>query len=113
LTPEYEKAAGAGGGIVLADILGVIVFSGGYVLISSRLFDRLQVVSYLSLLPVFVLVLVGFVLGLLDWRKARKASCRPSRMTVVATVLNSISVAIWILLGVVVAMIITFFPPMM
>jgi hypothetical protein len=85
----------------LSVILGVAILSGGYDIISSRLHDQLQVLALFSVPVIFVLVLTGFILGLIDWLKARKALCRASRMTVAATILNLISMILWIIMAIV------------
>ena len=79
------------------DVLGILILSGGMDIISSRLHDRLQVLALLSLPFVFVLVLVGFVLGLWDWLVARARRKSPSRLAVAATLLNLASVVLGVL----------------
>ena len=77
--------------LVLLDIVGPIVLSGGHDIISSRLHDQLAFLALLSVPLIPVLLLIGSVLGIIAWRTERKASGRPSRMAVVATFLNLIS----------------------
>lgn len=74
--------------IVLLDIIGPIVLSGGYDIISSRLHDQLAFLALLSIPFIFILLAIGSILGILGWRAARRASVPPSRMTVVAVCLN-------------------------
>lgn len=74
--------------IVLLDIIGPIILSGGHDIISGHLHDQLAFLALLSVPFVLILLVVGSVLGILGWRAARKASVRPSRMTVVAACLN-------------------------
>jgi hypothetical protein len=74
--------------IVLLDIIGPIFLSGGYDVISARLHDQLAVLALLSVPFIFILLVIGSILGILGWRAARRASGRPSRMTVVAACLN-------------------------
>lgn len=84
--------------IVLLDIIGPIILSGGHDVISGRLHDQLAFLALLSVPFVLILLVVGSVLGILGWRAARKASGRPSRMTVVAACLNLASLLIAALL---------------
>jgi hypothetical protein len=84
-------------GILLMDGLGILVLSSGMDVISSRLHDQLQVLATLSLPLVFILVIAGFVVGLLDWVRARKGHTSPSRLTVAATLLNLASVVLGLL----------------
>ena len=74
--------------IVLLDIIGPIILSGGHDVISGRLHDQLAFLALLSVPFIPILFVVGSVLGILEWRAVRKASVRPSRMTVVAACLN-------------------------
>jgi hypothetical protein len=74
--------------IVLLDIIGPIILSGGHDIISARLHDQLAVLALLSVPFILILLSVGSVLGTMEWRAARKASLRPSRMTIVAACLN-------------------------
>lgn len=74
--------------ILLLDIVGPIFLSGGHDVISARLHDQLAVLSLLSVPFILILLAVGSVLGILGWRAARRASGRPSQMTVVAACLN-------------------------
>lgn len=84
--------------IVLLDIIGPIILSGGHDIISSRLHDQLAFLALLSVPFIFILLVIGSVLGILGWRAARKASVRPGRMTVVAAYLNLSSLLIATLL---------------
>ncbi len=84
--------------ILLADIVGTIFLSGGSDVIDSRLHDQLAVLACLSVPFILILLAIGSVLGTLEWRAARKASGRPSRMTVVAASLNLASLLIGTLL---------------
>lgn len=56
--------------------------------------DQLAVIALVSVPLILVLLVIGTVLGILDWRTARKASRRPSRMTVVAASLNVTSLVV-------------------
>jgi hypothetical protein len=83
--------------IVLLDIIGPIILSGGHDIISGRLHDRLAFLALLSVPFVLILLVVGSVLGILEWRAARRASGHASRMTVVAACLNLVLLLIGIL----------------
>lgn len=77
--------------ILLVDIVSPVLldWGGSYgIELHWRLFDQLQFLAFLSVPFVFVLLAIGAVLGAMQWRAARKASRRPSRMTVVAASLN-------------------------
>ena len=74
--------------IVLLDLIGPIFLSSGRSVISGHLHDTLQMLAILSVPLVFLLLAIGFVLGTVEWRIACKASRRPNRATVVATLLN-------------------------
>jgi hypothetical protein len=84
--------------IVLLDIIGPIFLSGGYDVISARFHDQLAVLALLSVPFILILLAIGSVLEILGWRAARKASGRPSRMTVVAACLNLALLLIGILI---------------
>ena len=84
--------------IVLLDIIGPIILSGGHDIISGRLHDQLAFLALLSVPFILILLVIGSVLGILGWRTARKASGRPSRMGVVAACLNLASLLIVTLL---------------
>jgi hypothetical protein len=74
--------------IVLLDIIGPIILSSGHDIISSRLHDQLAFLALLSVPFIPILLVVGSVLGILEWRAARRVSGYASRMTVVAACLN-------------------------
>jgi hypothetical protein len=74
--------------IVLLDIIGPIFLSGGYDIISSRLHDQLAFLAVLSVPFILILLVVGSILGILEWRAARRASVPPPRITVIAACLN-------------------------
>lgn len=74
--------------IVLLDIIGPIILSGGHDIISGRLHDQLAFLALLSVPFILILLVIGSVLGILELRAARRASVRPTRMTVVAACLN-------------------------
>jgi hypothetical protein len=74
--------------IVLLDIIGPVILSSGHDIISSRLHDRLAFLALLSVPFIPILLVVGSVLGILEWRSSRRASGRPSRMTILAACLN-------------------------
>ena len=84
--------------IVLLDIIGPIILSGGHDIISGRLHDQLAFLALLSVPFILVLLAIGSVLGILGWRAEHKASGRSSRMTVVAACLNLASLLIGTLL---------------
>ena len=77
--------------ILLVDIVGPVFLSSGGaygIEIDGRLHDQLQFLAFLSLPLILVLLAIGAVLGAMQWRAARKASGRPSQLTVIATSLN-------------------------
>jgi hypothetical protein len=74
--------------MVLLDITGPMVLSSGHQIISGRLHDQLAVLAVLSVPLMLAFLAIGSVLGMMDWLAARKAARRPSRMTVVTTVLS-------------------------
>jgi hypothetical protein len=87
--------------ILLVDIIGPVLLSSGGaygIELDGRLHDQLQFLAFLSLPFIFLLLAIGSFLGTTDWRTARKASARPSRMTVVAASLNLASLLIGTLL---------------
>lgn len=84
--------------IVLLDIIGPIFLSGGYDVIGSRLHDQLAVLAVLSVPLILVLLAIGSVLGMIEWRTASKASRCPSQVTVVAACLNLALLVIGILI---------------
>ena len=84
--------------IVLLDIIGPIILSSGHDVISARLHDQLAFLALLSVPFILILLAIGFVLGTMEWRAARKASVRTSRTTVVAVCLNLASFLIATLL---------------
>ena len=87
--------------ILLADIVGPVFLSSGGaygIELHWRLHDQLQFLAFLSLPLILILLAIGAVLGTIEWRAARKASTRPSRMTVVAASLNLASLLIAALL---------------
>jgi hypothetical protein len=87
--------------ILLVDIVGPVLLSSGGscgIELDGRLHDQLQFLALLSVPLVFILLAIGAVLGTMQWRAARKASRRPSRMTVVAASLNLASLLIGTLL---------------
>ena len=80
--------------IVLLDIIGPIVLSGGHDIISSRLHDQLAFLALLSVPLIPILLLIGSVLGILGWRTAHNTSGRSKRIAIVATCLNLTSLLI-------------------
>lgn len=87
--------------ILLTDIVGPVFLSSGGsygIELDGRLHDQLAFLAFLSLPFILILLAIGFVLGAMQWRAARKASGRPSRMTVVATSLNLASLLVGALL---------------
>jgi len=80
--------------IVLMDIIAPIILSSGHDIISSRLHDQLAFLALLSVPFIPILLVVGSVLGILEWRSSRRASGRPNRMTVLAACLNLASLLI-------------------
>ncbi len=81
--------------LVLLDIVGPIVLSGGHDIISGRLHDQLAFLALLSVPCILIpLLVIGSRVGILGWRAEHKASGRPSRMAVVATCLNLVSLLI-------------------
>ncbi len=77
--------------ILLADVIGPVLLSSGGsygIELNGRLHDQLQFLAFLSVPFIFVLLAIGAVLGAMQWRAARRASRRPSRMTVVAASLH-------------------------
>ncbi|MDH4240261.1 MAG: hypothetical protein OEW48_11930 [Phycisphaerae bacterium] len=74
--------------IVLLDIIGPIILSGGHDIISGRLHDQLAFLALLSVPFILILLVIGSVLGILELRAARRASVRPTRMTIVVACLN-------------------------
>jgi hypothetical protein len=74
--------------IVLLEIIGPIFLSSGHDVISPRLHDQLQVLALISVPLIPLLLAIGAVLGILDWRTASKASKSPNLITVVAASLN-------------------------
>jgi hypothetical protein len=80
-------------GLILFGIsaMGVLLNLAGAVCVEVDFIggsDQLAVVALVSVPLVIVLLVIGAVLATLDWRVARKASRRPSRMTVAAASLN-------------------------
>ncbi|MHC4694795.1 MAG: hypothetical protein ACYS67_18835 [Planctomycetota bacterium] len=84
--------------IVLLDIIGPIILSSGHDIISSRLHDRLAFLALLSVPFIPILLVVGSVLAILEWRAERRTSGRANRMTVLAACLNLVSLIIAALL---------------
>lgn len=84
--------------IVLLDIIGPVILSSGHDIISSRLHDRLAFLALLSVPFIPILLVVGSILGILEWRFARRVSGYASRMTVLAACLNLSSLLIVTLL---------------
>ena len=87
--------------ILLVDIVGPVFLSSGGsygIELDGRLHDQLQFLAFLSVPFILVLLVIGAVLGAMQWRAARKASVRPSRMTVIAASLNLGSLLIGTLL---------------
>lgn len=84
--------------IALLDLVGPCLLSGGHQIISDRLHDQLAVLALLSVPLILALLAIGAFLGMLDWYAARKASLRPSGMTVVATCLNVVFIVIAIVI---------------
>ncbi|NIP27763.1 MAG: hypothetical protein GWN67_25115 [Phycisphaerae bacterium] len=83
--------------IVLLDIIGPVILSSGHDIISSRLHDRLAFLALLSVPFIPILLVVGSILGILEWRTERRASGCANRMTVLAACLNLSSLLIAIL----------------
>lgn len=84
--------------IVLLDIIGPIILSSGHDIISSRLHDRLAFLALLSVPFIPILLVVGSILAILEWRAERRPSGHASRMTVLAACLNLASLFIVTLL---------------
>jgi hypothetical protein len=80
--------------LVLLDIIGPIVLSGGHDIISSRLHDQLAFLALLSVPFILILLVIGSVLGILGWRTERNTSGYPKRMAIVVTCLNLASLLI-------------------
>jgi hypothetical protein len=76
--------------LVLLDIIGPVVLSGGHDILSARLHDQLAFLALLSVPFMLILLAIGSVVGILGWRTEHRASGCPSRMAVVTTCLNLI-----------------------
>ena len=83
--------------VLLVDVAGIAVLSGGFDVIDGRLHDRLAVLAVLSLPVVGVVLAVGSALAMMEWYAVRRASSRPSRMTILAACLNLVPLLIGIL----------------
>jgi hypothetical protein len=80
-------------GLILFSIsaIGVLLNLAGAICVEVDIIggsDQLAVIALVSVPLIFVLLVIGAVLGTLDWRAALKTSRRPSRMTVAAASLN-------------------------
>ena len=84
--------------IVLLDIIGPIVLSGGHDIISSHLHDQLAFLALLSVPLIPIVLVVGSVLGILGWLTGRRVSGYPSRITILVICLNLTSLLIAIIL---------------
>ena len=74
--------------ILIMLIVGPILLSSGGWYYIQRDHHLLAFLALLCLATVPILLAIGSVLALVEWRAARKASRRPGRMTVVAACLN-------------------------
>jgi len=84
--------------VVLLDMAAVLANISG---ISGRLHDRFAWLAMLSVPVIPILLIIGTVLGMLDWHAARKASRPVNRLTIIAACLNLASLVIVVLLVVV------------
>lgn len=82
---------------LLDTVLLVLMFTMGHAFVGIH--DELAAIILLSVPLVIVLLGSGAFLGALDWYAARKAARRPGLLTVAATCLNVVLLAMVLIVG--------------